>query len=332
MFKYCSSPWNTIHIKETGAISSCFCGDWHQKGLNGNLLTTPLTELFNNVWQDQFRQSIVNQTFKWCRTDTCVDFYRMSNVDNFNFLPKTPILPTTIQLQIDMNCNLKCAICRNKNIYSPDINKKAYSILEKLIDEYKDFDQKVNIHCDGSGYVFASAAYLKFFNQNDLPNCFHFNIQTNGNLITKNKELIEKLRTHIEMVEVSLDAATDETYKEVRGGNLSVVTKGIKFLKSQGITVWTQYVVHQKNYKEILDYVKLCKDLAVDKICLQVVIRLPFMTADWWNANTIENNPNIDSEFLVSTVSALKKDPQIEISGGFEYMLSNKNIINLHPL
>jgi MoaA/NifB/PqqE/SkfB family radical SAM enzyme len=332
MLKYCSAPWTTIHIDKFGLISSCFCNAWHQKGYNGNILTTPLQELFNNDWQEEFKQSILNQSFSWCRSDSCVDFYRMEPVENWNFLPKIPQLPTTIQLQIDRNCNLKCEICRQTNIYSPEVKSTAYSILERLTEEYKIFDQKVNLHCDGSGDVFASAAYLKFFNRDDLPKCFHFNIQTNGNLLTKNTELIYKLKTQIEMVEVSLDAATDKTCKLVRGGNFEQVINGIKLLKELGIKVWTQYVVYQKNYLEILDYVKLCKHLGVDKICLQSVSKMPHMTGDWWTENALEENKNIDYKFLLSAIEQLKQDPQIEVSGGFEYLLENKKVINLHPL
>ena len=331
MFKYCSAPWTTIHVRENGAISSCFCGDWHQKGLNGNLLTKPLSELFNNVWQDQFRQSIVDQTFKWCRSDTCVDFYRMETVDNFEFISKKVLLPTTIQLQIDKNCNLKCDICRPNSIYSPEVKLTAYSILEKLVEEYQNFYQKVNIHCDGSGDIFASAAYLKFLNRDDIPKCFYFSIQTNGNLLTKNIDLINKLHNQIEMVEVSLDAATSKTYKEVRGGNFDIVLNGIQLLKSFNISVWTQYVVHRRNYLEILDYIKLCKELGVNKICLQLMTPMHHMSDRWWKEKTIENDADI-LEYLIPILDELKQDPQIEISGGFENLLFTKKIIKLHPL
>jgi len=246
-------------------------------------------------------------------------------MDLVDSLPKHPQLPTTIQLQIDRNCNLKCAICRPTNIYSPEVTPTAYKILERLIEEYKFFDQKVNIHCDGSGDVFASATYLKFFNRTDLPKCFHFTIQTNGNLLTKNIDLITKLQTQIEMMEVSLDAATDNTYKEVRGGNLDIVKRGISQLKDLNIKVWTQYVVQEKNYKEILDYVEMCKKLKVEKICLQVLLRLPFMTETWWKSNRIENNPNVDMDYLLDVITALKQDPQVEISGGFEYLLNRRS-------
>ena len=321
MLKYCSSPWNSIHIHPNGAISSCFCNAWHNKGSTGNILETSLTELFNSPWQEDFRNSIIDQSFKYCNKDICIDYLRREDVSNFNFLPSTIVLPTTIQLQLDKDCNLSCEICRNKKIYSDQVNKTAYSILEKLTYEYQGFNQKVNVHCDGSGDVFVSAAYQKFLRNELLPKCFHLNIQTNGNLLTKNTDLIVKLKDQIEMVEVSFDAATNETYKLVRGGNFNQVKRGVELLKTMGITVWTQYVVHNKNYLEILDYVKLCKELGVDKICLQLLSRRHHMSTMWWRENRLDGNSIIDYEFLHSALDELKLDPIVELSGGLETML-----------
>jgi MoaA/NifB/PqqE/SkfB family radical SAM enzyme len=321
MLKFCSAPWNSVHINSSGDVSSCFCNVWHTKGYNGNILTTPLHELVNNQWQTEFRASILDQSFKYCRTDTCVDYWRLDEVDNTDFISALPTLPTTIQLQIDKDCNLTCGICRPKLIYSPDVRLTAYRILEQITQEYQNFNHKVNVHCDGSGDVFVSSAYQKFLRNEQLPDCFYFNFQTNGNLLTKNADLIAKLKHRIEMVEVSLDAATEETYKQVRGGNFKQVLQGIELLKSQGITVWTQFVVHQQNYLEILDYVKLCKELGVDRICLQLIIREPHMTMPWWGKHSL-NNPSIDQQFLHQALAILEQDPTVEISGGLKSMIA----------
>lgn len=319
--KYCSAPWDTIHIHPDGKISSCFCIVWHKKGYNGNILETSLTDLFNNDYQTEFRQSILDQSFVWCRSDTCVNFYRTEEVTDFNFV-KPVNLPTVIQLQIDKNCNLKCDICRTVNIYSPIVNSTADKILNKLIDEYKDFNKRVNIHCDGIGDIFASAAYLKFFANENLPKNFYFSLQTNGNLISKNIELVTKLQEQIELVEISLDAAKDSTYKMVRGGNLTQVLTGIQLLKQLNIKVWTQYVVQRRNFREIPEYVNLCKSLNVDRICLQLMNREGHMSNSWWNENSVESFNLAEVKELTEILNELTSDPTIEISGGLEHILS----------
>ena len=79
-------------------------------------------------------------------------------------------------------------------------------------------------------------------------------------------DLIVKLhnRNQLHSLVISFDAATSETYKEVRGGNFDLVQKGVIQLRQHDILVGTSYVVQYSNYLEILDYVKLCKELDVN--------------------------------------------------------------------
>jgi MoaA/NifB/PqqE/SkfB family radical SAM enzyme len=321
--KYCSAPWDTAHINYSSQLSSCFCGAWHKKGNMGSAAIQPISVLFNSQAQQEFRASIVDQSFKYCKTDTCVNFYRLDEVDQIDNNSNKIYLPTTLQLQIDPICNLKCGICRSSNIYYTEARPEAVQILNNIVNEYQNFENKVNIHCDGSGEVFVSRAYLDFFRRKDLPKCFYFNIQTNGNLITKNIDIILKLQHQIETVIVSLDAATEETYKIVRGGNFSIVLDGIIEMKKLGIKVWTEYIVQTANYQEIPNYIKLCKELGVEKISLQLMSFLGHMTLDWWRTNSVEHNPTIDKQFLISLLTELKNDSQIEICGGLEHLLVN---------
>jgi MoaA/NifB/PqqE/SkfB family radical SAM enzyme len=325
--KYCSAPWDTAHINYSSQLSSCFCEVFHKKGDIGNAALQPISVLFNSQSQKEFRSSIVDQSFKYCKADTCVNFYRLDEVDQIDDNLNKIYLPTTLQLQIDPVCNLKCGICRSNNIYYTEARPEAVQILNNIVNEYQNFENKVNFHCDGSGEVFVSRAYLDFFRRNDLPKCFYFNIQTNGNLITKNIDIILKLQNQIEMVVVSLDAATEETYKIVRGGNFSIVLDGIVEMKKLGIKVWTEYIVQTANYHEIPNYVKLCKELGVDKISLQLMGFLGHMTPDWWRTNSVETNPTVDKKFLISLLTELKNDPQVEICGGLEYLLVKANDI-----
>ena len=75
----------------------------------------------------------------------------------------------------------------NKKI-SKKRNKNADIILEKIQKTFA--DKQVTLQCDGFGDVFASESYKNFFGNIDKN--FNLHIITNGNLITKNQNLIEK--------------------------------------------------------------------------------------------------------------------------------------------
>ena len=320
MFRFCSQPWTHASILENGNVISCSCPNWHTHTGYGNINEIPLTEIMRSSNANQFKKVVVDQEFTFCKPSVCGQFWKLSDADklveNFDFVENLPKLPTNIMLGIDKNCNLKCASCRNSNIYSPSVNENAFNILKKLSNTYKDFDQPVEINCDGTGDVFASSAYQHWFRQEYIPDCFKFSLTTNGNLIMKNLDLIDQLGSKLQQVVVSLDAATFETYKKVRGGNFDIVLEGIQQLLNRRIQVLTQYVVQYENYKEILDYVALCKRLGVKYIGLQKITHWSHMTSDWWNANNLDQNPNVDSTFLKESLLELSKDRSVVLCGG----------------
>jgi len=327
MPKYCSEPFDTININQFGSVNSCLCSNWHNQGTNfGNLNKATLKDIYQAVKFLDMRNSIIDQSFKYCRIDQCSKLHNLNTIDNFDSIELNPELPTTINLMIDNNCNLKCASCRNKNIYSKKINLAAKKILDQLMIDYADFDQTVKIFCDGSGDVFTSAAYQEFFNSQNLPRCFKFCIQTNGNLVTKNISLLTKIKNQIDIMLVSFDAARSSTYKIVRGGDFDLVIEGVRQMVDVGINVTTQFVAQKQNYLEILDYVKLSKDLGVSHIGLQKIDRWPHMTNNMWIQTQIDDNPTVDYKFLINALVELDKDPQVGLCGGLKNLINTKSI------
>jgi MoaA/NifB/PqqE/SkfB family radical SAM enzyme len=231
-----------------------------------------------------------------------------------NKIKKT--LPTNLALGLDSNCNLSCASCRNHSIFSPEIDETAWQILTKLSDEYKDFQEPTEISIDGTGDIFASATWRKYLNGNNVPKCFRFRITTNGNLITKNLDLIDNIKDQISEVTVSLDAGTSDTYKDIRGGNFKLVLEGIEALVSRGISVGTQFVLQQKNHKEIVIYRDLAKSLNVNWMGLAQIVHWGHMSTEFWNANKLEDNSTIDYELLVSSLREFSKTNNATMSGG----------------
>jgi len=309
-----------------GRVSTCLCPAWHTKGFIGNLNQNTLLEICNNHNAQDMRNSILDQSFKYCRKDECHRLYSLEEVVNFDIIKTYPKLPINLNLSIDKNCNLKCSSCRTDNIYSKEILQSAKQILNQLVESYKDFDQIVRVYCDASGDIFASSAYQEFLRRDDLPKCFEFCFQTNGNLVTKNMDILNKLKDKIDIVIVSFDAATSATYKDIRGGNFELVVEGVRQMVEAGIRVSTQFVVQYQNYKEIFDYVKLCKSLGVSGIGFQKIDRWHHINSIWWGANQIDNNPNVDYNFLIKTLREFKHDQQIGICGGLENLIATSTV------
>ena len=327
MYKFCDSPWTTVNIVGDGNVRLCLCPGWQNKGFIGNLNEQSLKEMFASPWMQDFRQSIFDQTFRYCQSNACGKMWNLDAVENFDQVANYPELPTTLYFQsLDNNCNLTCASCRTKNIWSKEANPRAEKILTQLIQVYRDFDQPVLLGGDGSGDVFASTAYLNFLNNPDLPECFRFAFNTNGNLLTKNLPMLERLKDRFTSLCVSFDAGRAGTYKQIRGGNFDIVKRGVEQVIELGIPVTTQFVVQAGNYREILEYLEMSQGLGASYIGLQTIRRWTHMTQDWWRANTIEHSTEIDYDWLIPALQHFKSQPNTGIDGGLETLIASRKV------
>jgi MoaA/NifB/PqqE/SkfB family radical SAM enzyme len=314
MKKYCNEPFQLVNIEHNGDVSLCNCTSWHSLGIFGNLFDTSLEKIWTSSKAEMFRNSIFDQSFQYCNKVYCGKIWNLEEVDE---LPTTwPRLPTIVYFQsLDDTCNLQCRSCRNELRYSGKPDANADLILNKLIDEYQDFDEDVLIGGDGSGEFFASKSYMKFLYSPRLPKCFNFSINSNGTLLNKNIEIIKKYKDRFQNINVSFDAATAETYKDIRGHDFSQVTTGIQRVIDLGITVSAQYVIQAKNYHEIEDYKKLCDQLGVSFVGFQTINRWHHMSDEWWQANAIDDNPAVNHKDLAQSINRLRNLDSVGFDG-----------------
>jgi MoaA/NifB/PqqE/SkfB family radical SAM enzyme len=324
--KYCSDPFEVVNIHSNGFVSPCLCNAWHTLGRNmkttsDNLNYIPLEDLFNGRTIVKLRESIIDQSFKYCDQTQCPKVWNLDQVDQIPYLATDKLKPKALHLHIDYNCTLKCPSCRTGIIHEKPPNPNTVKILNELTRIYATETAEVIVYADGYGDLFASTAYQNWLNDPNLPKCFKFCFTTNGNLILKNLKLIEKLKSQIDIITISLDAANADTYRSVRGGNFNSLLQGIEALVSMGIRVTTQFIVQRQNYLEIPDYIKLSRSLGVIHIGLQKLDRWPHMSDDWWSYNQLEDNPAIDLNFLQSTLLEIKTYPDCNICGGLENLI-----------
>ena len=314
MKKYCNEPFQVVNIENNGDVSLCTCKPWHTLDIFGNLFENSLEEIWANSKAEMFRKTILDQSFQYCNKMYCGKIW---NLEEVNELPTTwPRLPTILYFQsLDDTCNLQCRSCRNELRYSGQMDKNADLILNKLIREYQNFDEDVLIGGDGSGEFFASKSYMKFLYDTQLPECFNFSINSNGTLLNKNIEIIKKYKGRFRNINVSFDAATAETYKDIRGHDFSQVITGIQRVVDLGITVSAQFVIQAKNYREIEDYKKLCDLLGVSFVGFQTINRWSHMSDEWWRANRIDNNPMVNHSELAQAINRLRKLDSVGFDG-----------------
>lgn len=134
--------------------------------------------------------------------------------------------PIEISLGLTSYCNLLCKMCYRN--YLPD-NGKQYMPLE-MVDEIVRQCKELNISSFWLGSFTEGLLHpdiLYIIKKCGEVHALDYWFTTNGTLLTEDiaRAMIENGVTKLH---VSLDAATPETYKKIRGGNLEVVERNVR--------------------------------------------------------------------------------------------------------
>ena len=83
---------------------------------------------------------------------------------------------------------------------------------------------------------------------------------------SRNWDIIKNSHKFINSAEISIDAATKQTYEIVRrGGKWDLLLKNLEFISTLGLKEITfSYVVQKENYKEMAEFYKLIKEIFKD--------------------------------------------------------------------
>lgn len=243
----------------------------------GSMFDDP-TQAFNSDMAIKLRKTILNKTYEYCQK--CPFFLKAqkgifdgpitpTNKIKTKWLTeiiekeKTFIEPESVplisELGYDNTCNLKCSSCRKLLIQikpGTPRYKKLINYQEKAVKPWLKKIQTAFV--TGGGDPFASNVFYKLLttmHPKDYPNLKLF-ITTNG-LLLKNKWENVSIKNNIEGIWISIDAATEYTYKLNRGANFKVLKENLDYISKQKIPLTFRYVVQRNNWHEMEDFVEM---------------------------------------------------------------------------
>ena len=279
----CTVPFTHIEIHARGEVSAC-CHTWLPKWV-GNLLTETAQEVIDNADRKRIQDNMKNGKFSDCN-DQCPQLNSIisGKKDYWDIVPIEQLERSlansviNIGFSYDISCNLQCPSCRDRLIvWKPDdpfdLNGQRISLIHTKVKELINLlladGRRVNLNITGSGDAFASPLYWSYLlelAQNPIPKNLVVNLKTNGVMMTEeNLNDIKALWPIIGYMEVSIDAATEDTYKIVRkNGNFKRLKKNLDVfdkLVADGnfpmIHDWqTNFIVQRDNYKELKEFVE----------------------------------------------------------------------------
>lgn len=269
----CTWPFEHINIQPHETF---ICGwpSWLPISI-GNVRHDDLTDMWTSFKARIVRLSILNHTYSFCLNNVCPKMDLIPIYDDDYVMTKAevrpvPATPEVVSISHDDLCNLKCSSCRHE-IYAKHSEPLSHAIRNANANILRSnflYNAK-HLGISGNGEVFFSP-YLRQLLFADSKRQAVL-IQTNGTLVTsKDIEDLKKIYDRIEFA-ISIDAATDNTYKKLRGGNWKQLVRNLEMLsqyrlKQEIKRVRLNFVIQKDNYSEIIPFIMMAKKYRFDWI------------------------------------------------------------------
>lgn len=284
---FCSNPFEHLILNREKNYYLC-CEGWLPKPI-GNAGGESARIAWNGDVAREIRSSILDGSFRYCRVcpfleakagpvqlvDEVTDKRLKKIIKN-----RTTVLdrgPVLLNLGHDPSCNLRCPSCRKRIIQTKTANYKEYEenkrIQEEILDELKDCLEW--LYVSGSGDPFGSKLYHELLMGLKQENYSHLKLylHTNGQLFDqKNWDTIQGIKRSVKRVQISIDAATENTYRMNRGSSWERLNKNLQFISKLRQDGPIEYfdismVVQQNNWREMPEFIDLGRKYGADTVC-----------------------------------------------------------------
>ena len=301
---FCTRPFEFAQINPDGAMYPC-CPQ-HLNHPIGNMLDDEFMDAWNSPLSQEIRATILDGTFRYCDEHTCgmLQERNLPSVEDAkndpeyreiieNRTTRLARAPRTINMSYDLTCNLACPSCRTKRITLTGEGREPVRIIHDRVMGDHLADARYLI-VTGSGDPFQSRLYLSFLRtfKPEMNPGLRIQISTNGILLTR--DMWESIcHDAIESVDVSVDAATPDTYALNRGGDFDKLLENLHFLgelrREHRLGHFElHFVVQRNNYREMEAFYELGRRVNCDKVCFKQIVNWGTFTPDEYTRRAVQ--------------------------------------------
>ena len=178
--------------------------------------------------------------------------------------------PQWFMIETTSHCNLKCVMCPHGHDAMPNKSDLDTSRFSRSFDFLAAADR---MQLFGTGEPLMSAAFWQILESIDPETATEVSINSNGTLL--NQERIDRLlRSPLSWISISLDAATAETYRRIRGADFQLVISRVQDLirernrrpLARRLRVFINMTLMQANIEEFPAFVDLAADIGADGV------------------------------------------------------------------
>jgi MoaA/NifB/PqqE/SkfB family radical SAM enzyme len=289
--KFCPMPFTHLSAGWQAEAFLCSCPAWLPFSA-GNVLTAEAPDaVWNSEAASEIRRSILDGDFSYCSRTLC--YYIAARklprkdeitapglrgyIDNHSTRAQPPVM---VELAYDTTCNLACPSCRTELIVEKaDVQDAHTQAVDRVILPLLK-TAKLG-YLSAGGEAFASKhmrSVLSRLNREEYPQ-LQLHLITNAQLLTPQRwGAFPHLAKMIGILSVSIDAATAETYENLRRpGKWDVLLNNLEFIAGMRRTgeirsLGINFVVQKDNFREMPNFVELGARLGADMVWFQRVV------------------------------------------------------------
>lgn len=312
----CLHPFRNLNTTNRGQVHVC-CPDWLPTPIG--TMDEDLLQQWNGEAATKIRESILDGSYRYCSRKHCPaianrTLYHRDSVETriaLSVAPNEALPPASIGLSHDRSCNLACPSCRKDFIVADKAEQKRHDeLFSQSLVPLLQFAERAYI--TGTGDPFGSNHFrsaIKRLAQHDLAHV-KIDLHTNGQLFDERAWRDLQLGGRVENVEISIDAASPETYAHVRrGGSFERLLKNLAFIRSlrqsgEIKSLDFSFVVQARNFYEMPAFVRLGEDFCADAVNFHMIRNWGTYSAAEFRAEFIGDPSHPDHPAFVGVCQA----------------------------
>jgi Iron-sulfur cluster-binding domain len=333
--RFCPEPFRRLVSGFAGATHLCHCPQWVPFQVGDILRDASVDQIWNSEAAMEIRRSVIDGDFSYCSRSMCPAI--VANTLQKKSEVTDPVLrhyidrrivnleagPTHLQLSYDPSCNLACPSCRTDIVMAkPDAVDRYQAAKDRVVLPLLRKTHGI-VMITGGGDPFASKHWrsvLAALNPTEYSE-LKLDILTNGLLLRRQWHEFPALKTMIAHLQISVDAARPKTYAIVRypglweelRPNLDFISKIRRSgeIPSLGIN----FVVQKENFREMIEFIQLGKELGVDFVLFQRMFNFGSFTEEAFRERDVASPMHPDHTELCELLKhPLMRDPLVERS------------------
>jgi MoaA/NifB/PqqE/SkfB family radical SAM enzyme len=190
------------------------------------------------------------------------------------------VFPSQLMVDITEVCNLACIHCPHPSFKASNHYTKAMldiNLNKKAVDEVREFGKDITkyIRYTSNGEPLVHPKSYDMIQYAVNYSNTKVTLTTNGTLLNE-KKMIKLLDTGIHIIDISLDAFENETYKKVRvGGDLNITKENVlKIIQLKNkinskSKIIVSFVEQKENYNEITNFKKFWIENGADEVLIR---------------------------------------------------------------